>query len=464
MRKIVIVISCIVCIVLAVLVCQYVRVYVNDSARFPEGETVNGVNCSDCNVSSSVRKITDEWNSRTYVINQNGRKIGRLTDLGLSYDIESKIKNEMYLRNINPVAVLSSSVEKNLKIPMKVKKSSKSLDEAVDGLAFLDRTYKVKTANAYVEKEDTKFTVIKEVYGDNIDKNAFKKAVISDISKGDFKMDYNVEDYYAKPTVKADSEKLKQERSFCKKYLTQKITYKLYSGNVTLKPKDLARMIKDDGSGKAEVDEKAVRKFSRKFAVKYSTLYLETRFKTTDKRIITVHGGNYGYDISSKKEAKLLLSELKSGKDVTREPAYSSKPSYHTGKGAVGDSYVEISVPKQTLWMYKNGKKVLSTSVVTGNVKKNKGTPEGVYKLAFKQSPSVLRGTDYDGAEYESKVTYWMPFNGGIGMHDASWRGSFGGSIYLTSGSHGCVNMPTYAAAKAYSHIVKGYPIVVYYE
>ena len=27
-------------------------------------------------------------------------------------------------------------------------------------------------------------------------------------------------------------------------------------------------------------------------------------------------------------------------------------------------------------------------------------------------------------------------------MHDATWRGKFGGQIYKTSGSHGCINLP----------------------
>ncbi len=32
---------------------------------------------------------------------------------------------------------------------------------------------------------------------------------------------------------------------------------------------------------------------------------------------------------------------------------------------------------------------------------------------------------------YEQPVTYWMPFNGGIGFHDADWQPYFGGDRYL---------------------------------
>ncbi len=65
--------------------------------------------------------------------------------------------------------------------------------------------------------------------------------------------------------------------------------------------------------------------------------------------------------------------------------------------------------------------------------------------------------------EWESPVTYWMPFNGGIGFHDANWRYSFGGAIYQGGGSHGCVNMPPAAAGELYGYIEAGIPVVCHY-
>ena len=69
----------------------------------------------------------------------------------------------------------------------------------------------------------------------------------------------------------------------------------------------------------------------------------------------------------------------------------------------------------------------------------------------------MLRGEDY-----ATPVKYWMPFAGDVGMHDASWRSSFGGSIYKTGGSHGCINMPPSAAKTVYENINKGYAVLVY--
>ena len=55
-----------------------------------------------------------------------------------------------------------------------------------------------------------------------------------------------------------------------------------------------------------------------------------------------------------------------------------------------------------------------------------------------------------------------MPFNGNVGMHDASWRSEFGGWIYIIDGSHGCINLPTQKAAEIYEVVEKGEPIFVY--
>ena len=108
---------------------------------------------------------------------------------------------------------------------------------------------------------------------------------------------------------------------------------------------------------------------------------------------------------------------------------------------------------------------MFSSDCVTGNVSAGHATPQGTYSLTYKTRDAVLRGSkNADGEyEYESPVSYWMPFNGGIGFHDATWRSSFGGSIYKTAGSHGCVNMPKSNAAKLYELVEKGIPVVCYY-
>ena len=99
----------------------------------------------------------------------------------------------------------------------------------------------------------------------------------------------------------------------------------------------------------------------------------------------------------------------------------------------------------------------MESDFVSGNVSKGHDTPTGAYGLTYKTTDAVLRGQDY-----ETPVKYWMPFAGDVGMHDATWRKTFGGSIYKTNGSHGCINLPLSVAEKIYNTIDKGYAVMVY--
>ena len=54
-------------------------------------------------------------------------------------------------------------------------------------------------------------------------------------------------------------------------------------------------------------------------------------------------------------------------------------------------------------------------------------------------------------------MNYWMPFLGNAyGLHDASWRSRFGGSIYSYAGSHGCINLPREKAAELFDLVNVG--------
>ena len=110
------------------------------------------------------------------------------------------------------------------------------------------------------------------------------------------------------------------------------------------------------------------------------------------------------------------------------------------------------------MYLYINGKCVLDSDFVSGNVSAGHNTPGGVYGVTYKSRNTILRGPGY-----ESFVYYWMPYNGGVGMHDATWRNKFGGEIYKTSGSHGCINLPLSVAKDLYEYVEAGFPVVSYW-
>ena len=123
-----------------------------------------------------------------------------------------------------------------------------------------------------------------------------------------------------------------------------------------------------------------------------------------------------------------------------------------------GKNYIEVSIRLQHMWMFVNGEQYVSTPIVTGNAN-SMDTPRGFWHIQNKASPCTL-----SGAGYTSYVRYWMAFIGGShGIHDASWRSSFGGQIYRGNGSHGCINTPYNNVKKMYQKAYVGEPVVVYY-
>ena len=112
----------------------------------------------------------------------------------------------------------------------------------------------------------------------------------------------------------------------------------------------------------------------------------------------------------------------------------------------------------QMMYYYENGELKLETSVVTGNTSLRRGTPSGTNYVYNKQRNRVLKGEDY-----ESPVKYWIPVKGAIGIHDASWRRTYGGEIYKTNGSHGCINTPLDKVAELYDMVEIGTPCVMFY-
>ena len=148
---------------------------------------------------------------------------------------------------------------------------------------------------------------------------------------------------------------------------------------------------------------------------------------------------------------------------MDREPVYTMTAASRTAPDW-GNTYAEVDLTGQHVYMFQEGNLVWDAPCVTGNISKNYDTPAGIYSLTYKEKDRILRGAKKaDGTyEYESHVDYWMPFNGGIGFHDATWRSKFGGTIFQTSGSHGCINLPPEKASVLYDLIYKGMPVLCY--
>ncbi len=136
-----------------------------------------------------------------------------------------------------------------------------------------------------------------------------------------------------------------------------------------------------------------------------------------------------------------------------------------TNDGTFGGTYVEVDIAAQHVYLYENGSLIFDTACVTGLASDpDRATPKGCFKIYMKDTSRTLKGAINPATglpSYTSYVNYWMPFHNGVGLHDASWRSTFGGSIYQYSGSHGCVNLSYSAAQTIYNHVSVGTVVVV---
>ena len=210
-----------------------------------------------------------------------------------------------------------------------------------------------------------------------------------------------------------------------------------------------------DENADVQVDHDKLQEWINSMTDKYSSSKMNMDFTTTSGSVIKLNVPVSGETIDANALFEDVLQCLTDKVSGERDVPYTESASGISKN--FGGNYVEVDLTNQKLYLYKNSELLMSSNIVSGSVSQSHMTPTGVYKVYSMEKNTVLRGADY-----ASPVSFWMPFNGGVGFHDATWRSSFGGTIYQYNGSHGCINMPYEKAKTLYNNISTGYYVVVY--
>lgn len=204
-------------------------------------------------------------------------------------------------------------------------------------------------------------------------------------------------------------------------------------------------------------DSKGVLRTAKgRFRWKSNTYYCNKGGKLTTKKMVKSGKYYYYFDAAAKAKTKAfkyhdvtIRPNKKTGAITKKQYRRASYGPYHYKR------YILIDISNQTLKYYVKGKVKLKSNVVTGGP--GNRTPKGHFRLRSKSRNITLRGNGYS-----SYVKYWMAFIGSeYGIHDASWRSKFGGTIYKKNGSHGCPNMPRKNAAKLYKMAPIGARVII---
>lgn len=345
-----------------------------------------------------------------------------------------------------------------------VKYDADALAAIISNLECMKEENQTVSVDAHPEFQNDQFVVVPEVVGTQINIEVFSEKVEEAINGFQPTLDLYETGCYILPRFLSDSEEVIAAKDAMNSYLGANITYDFNPYTEVVDASIISQWVSVDADMNVTFDEGAVRAYVQSLADKYDTKGKPRNFTTATGNVVTVEGGSYGWKIDQEAEYNALIANIQNGETVTREPNYASRAASHEGND-VGSTYAEVDLTAQQMYFIQEGQVVLQSGVVTGNPNRGNATPQGVYTLAYKALDQTLRGTKKpDGTyEYETPVKYWMPFNGGIGFHDATWQSSFGGSRYLTNGSHGCVNLPYDVARQLYNLISAGTPVVCHY-
>lgn len=432
---------------------RYSRVF------FP-GTEINGLDVAGKTAAEAQEMIAGGINGYVLTIEERGEKTEQISqkDIGLQAKFDGSL--EKIIASQNPFAWgLRVFSPDSYQIQTMMEYDEEAFETALKGLACFDEETAKEPENARLSdySKENGYTIVPEKEGTLADYELVEKEASEAILKLETNISLEELGAYQEPEVTADDETLKTLCENMNKAAGVTITYKFGDQTETLSGDRIHEWLVPNADGSAGVDSGKVSAYVKELADKYNTNHKSKTLKTSYGKTVTIKGGSYGWKINQAAEADELAALIRSGESQSgREPVYSQKAASH-GANDYGDTYVEINLTAQHLFFYKDGSLLVESDFVSGNLSKGWGTPAGSFPLTYKQRDAVLKGENY-----RTPVDYWMPFNGGIGMHDAKWRSSFGGTLYKTGGSHGCINLPHSVAKKIYENISAGMPVLCY--
>ena len=445
----------------------YIAAGVHFSDHFYPSTKFFGIKASGLTVEEVKRQV--EKKVEGYQLQIKGRSSGgsnigagdRITadEVGMKYRDNGMIDRAMRQQYpaVWPAALLKTILAPNEET-LGTEYDSSLADSVIRNLTVFDSSRVIEPKNAELKYTADGAVITKEVMGTRLDYDKTKTAIIHALNDGSTSIDLEKEGLYQNPEVYADDDALNEKANALNQVLGANVTLEMGDQSVQINPEMTAEtFLSLDMDGNYYVDDSKVSSYIVKLADKTDTVGRKRTFHTSLGTTVELEGGDYGWTLDADSTAQELEEALKEKKKGTLEPVY-----FTTGlcrdKNDIGNTYVEIDLTNQHMWFYKNGSLIVDTPVVTGNPQKNNETPSGgVWSLKGKYRNATLKGEGY-----ATPVDYWLPFNGGVGIHDLQKRYYFGGSVYNGAGSHGCINTPLAAVKLIYNGIGDGTPVVVY--
>lgn len=420
--------------------------------KFLPNTVVDGLAIENKTVSEANDELKAHYRDKEFKVTEAGKELVTFKgeDIGITDDFTKDLTQLKDGQNAWswPIRFLKKSGSKS---EMKnVSYDAATFDKYFATLPLTDTT-RIKPENAKVEKTDAGFKITKEVLGNTFDLDQVKKTLKDGINSG--KVTIELDQSYQKPTVYSDDSALKERLNKLESLSKQTISYNISGKTETVPAATLISWLSESPEGEITVDQAGVKTYVQGLSDKYSTYEKTRTFKSTRRGEVQVPPGTYGWTLQVDKEAPALAADILTGTDLKdRKPEVAG-----SGYGVdIGNTYIEVDLASQHMWYYRDGAVALETDVVTG--KPATPTPPGVFTVWNKERNATLKGENY-----ATPVDHWMPIDWtGVGIHDSPWQPAYGGTLYQTVGSHGCVNTPPGIMTQLYDMADLGTPVLVF--
>ncbi len=450
-------------IIIAAIVGCFIAIYVGLSVFFTSHfyfrTTINGVNVSGRSIETAkatIQKAMDEY--ELVIIERDGTTE---SIIGSDFSLETKWNDEIgnFLETQDGFSWVIKLFEPDQHVSkMYISFDKVKLEELLRALPCMEDAKQIAPESAQVSEytPDGGYQLVPSVAGSQMDYAAFYGKVNECIRSMKTELNLDEELCYVLPEVMDDDENLLAVIEQLNKSLQTVITYQVGEATEVLDASIFQPWLMVNDEMEVSIDEEQLSAYVKKLASTYNTCYGAKKLMTSYGVEVTIPNSHYGWKVDNQAEREAITASILAGEQITRDLNYSMTANSHEGND-YGNSYVEINLTAQHLFLYVDGVLIIETDLVSGNLAKAYNTPTGAYGLTYKTKNATLRGEDY-----ATPVDYWMPFAGNVGMHDATWRGDFGGSIYKRNGSHGCVNLPHSAAKTIYEYVNTNFPVLVY--
>ena len=426
--------------------------------HFLPGTMINGFHCAFMTVEESEALLNKKVGAYVLAIEtrNNGQESISADQVDLVYIPDGSVQEFMEKQDALKW-FLSIGKENVCETKTAVVFDNGKMNQAVNSLRCMQPENITQPVDAGLVDDGEKFVISPEVEGNAPDGEKLLALIKEAMITGKTSVNLEEEGIYKKPSIYRDNEQLIENCEQVNTFMDVIITYDFADRTETVDRDLMKNWLTRDANGDYTLDDRLIAAYVDELGYKYDTFGCTRQFRTYDGRHITVSGGDYGWVIDQTAEVSALKEAILSGVTQVREPVY-SYTAWSRATNDIGYTYIEVDLTNQRMVFYKDGYPIVDTPVVTGTPgNTDTATPTGCFAIDAMQSPAVLTG---DG--YQTNVSFWMPFCGNVGIHDAAWRSEFGGTIYFSNGSHGCVNAPYDKVQQIYNNIDIGAPVIVY--